>query len=66
MIYTLRGKRPPLKAKYEGLFFGDLKKNPCSFEARVLGSILNIILHNSYYNSILSIIDIYKINSLPL
>jgi len=26
--YTLEGKTPPLKAKFEGLFFSDLNKNP--------------------------------------
>ncbi|GAH03355.1 unnamed protein product, partial [marine sediment metagenome] len=26
------GKRPPLKTKYEGLFFADPTKNPCSFK----------------------------------
>jgi hypothetical protein len=36
-------QKTPLKAKLEGLFFGDLKNNPCSFKARVLGSIFCFI-----------------------
>jgi len=47
-LYLFR-KRPPLKSKYEGLFFGDLIKNPCSFKERDLVNLCLFYLINVGY-----------------